>query len=143
MQVDRINITGNNNISGNFIVGDKMIGNRISGDYVMGDKITGNKIKTHLENTDDFTLTVVEIQELLDNLSEIYNLNTNIGQEKISAEIAEFILHSPTFKARIINALKEGGYKALEDAIDRPAKNILIATLKILGEGLRNFIEDK
>jgi len=48
----------------------------------------------------------------------------------ISAQAIATIEKNPTLKARIINALKEGGTTALEEAIDHPAVKPFVALLK-------------
>jgi len=48
----------------------------------------------------------------------------------ISAQAIATIEKNPNLKARIINALKEGGTTALEEAIDHPAVKPVVALLK-------------
>jgi hypothetical protein len=120
------NMTGNTNTFG----GDYIRGNKIEGDYIEGDKIG-----TQINNSQTLAQAVVEIQALLDNLSETYNPNTEAGQAKIGKEAIDRIEQNPTLKARIINAIKEGSYTALEAAVDRPTVKILMATFKGFAEG--------
>jgi Leucine-rich repeat (LRR) protein/GTPase SAR1 family protein len=120
------NMTGNTNTFG----GDYVRGNKIEGDYVAGDKIG-----TQINNAQNLAQAAVEIQELLDNLAELYNPNSETGQAKIAKEAIESIEQNPTLKGRIINAIKEGSYTAIEAAVDRPAVKILMAAFKGFSEG--------
>lgn len=110
--------------------GDYVRGNKIEGDYIEGDKIG-----TQINSSPNLAQAALEIQELLDTLSDTYNPSTSNGQEKIKTAAIESIEQNPTLKARIVNAVKEGSYTALEEAIDRPVVKILMATFKGFAEG--------
>jgi len=45
-------------------------------------------------------------------------------------KIGRAIAKNPTLKNRVVNAIKEGGVKALEVAIDHPAGKVISATIK-------------
>jgi hypothetical protein len=110
------------------------------GDYVRRDKFGGDqvmrdKIGTQINNAPNLAQAALEIQELLDTLSDTYNPSTANGQEKIKTAAIESIEQNPTFKARIVNALTEGSYTALEEAVDRPVVKILMATFKGFTDG--------
>jgi hypothetical protein len=119
-------MTGNTNTFG----GDYVRGNKIEGDYVAGDKIG-----TQINNAQNLAKAVIEVQALLDNLAETYNPNTETGQAKIGKDAIESIEQNPTLKGKIINAIKESSYTALEEAVDRPAVKILMAAFKGFTEG--------
>jgi internalin A len=121
------NMAGNTtpNIGGDYVRGDK----------IMGDKVMRDKIGTQINNAPNLAQAALEIQALLDNLSETYNPNTETGQTKIAKDAIEQIEQNPTLKARIVNAIKESSYTALEEAIDRPVVKILIAAFKGFTEG--------
>jgi internalin A len=106
-----------------------------SGDNIGQDKVMGDKIDTQINNSQNLAEAVVEIQEILDNLSKTYNPNTEAGQAKIGQEAIEQIEQNLTLKGRIVNAIKESSYTALEEAIDRPVVKILIAAFKGFTEG--------
>jgi internalin A len=118
--------------------GENMTGNStpsISGDYVRGDKIMGDKVMrdkigTQINNSQNLAQAVVEIQALLDNLAETYNPNTETGQTKIKQDVIEQIEQNPTLKGKIVNAIKESSYTALEEAIDHPVVKVLMAAFK-------------
>lgn len=107
---------------GDRIHGDKVMGDKIGGDKVMGDKIT------HY-NSQNLAQAAQEIKALLDQLDHNYDRTTPTGQAMISAKAIEAIAKNPTLKARVINALKEGGTVALETAIDHPAVKPFVAML--------------
>jgi hypothetical protein len=71
-----------------------------------------------------------DIKQLLDRLSQEYPSNTPAGQAIIGAKAIEQIENNPTLKKRVINALKEAGATALEEAIDHPAIKIVVAGAK-------------
>jgi hypothetical protein len=101
----------------------------------MGDKVMRDKIGTQINNAPNLAQAALEIQALLDNLSETYNPNTETGQTKIAKDAIEQIEQNLTLKGRIVNAIKESSYTALEEAIDRPVVKILIAAFKGFTEG--------
>jgi hypothetical protein len=100
------------------------------GDNVAGDKVMGNKIGTQINNSQNLAQAAKDIKDLLDQLDRDYDRTTPTGQAMISAKTIEAIENNPTLKARVINALKEGGTTALETAIDHPAIKPVVAMLK-------------
>jgi Leucine-rich repeat (LRR) protein/GTPase SAR1 family protein len=110
-------------------------GDYVRGDKIGGDKVMRDKIGTQINNVPNLAQAALEIQELLDTLSDTYNPSTFNGQEKIKIAAIESIAQNPTLKARIVNAVKEGSYTALEEAVDRPIIKILMATFKGFAEG--------
>jgi hypothetical protein len=115
------NMTGNTNTFG---------GDYVRGDKIMGDKVMGDKIGTQINNSQNLAEAVIEIQALLDKLSEIYNPNTEAGQAKIGQDAIEQIKQNPTLMGRITNALTEGSYTALEEAVNRPTIKVVMAAVK-------------
>lgn len=111
------------NWQGDRINGDKVMGDKVGGDKVMGDKIT------HY-NSQNLAQAAQEIKALLNQLDNDYDSSTTTGQAMISAKAIESIEKNPTLKARVVNALKEGGTTALEVAIDHPDVKPVVALLK-------------
>ena len=110
------------------------------GDYVRGDKIGGDKvgrdkIGTQINNSPNLAQAAKEIKELLDQLSEEYNPNTEKGQNLIKDEAINAIKKDSTLQQKIVKALKEGSVTALEEAINHPVAKIVIATTKGFLEG--------
>lgn len=108
---------------GDRVQGDKVMGDKVEGDKVMGDKIT----HYHSQN---LAQAAKDISDLLHQLDQEYDRTTPTGQAMISAKTIEAIDQNPTLKARVINALKEGGTTALEEAIDHPVVKPVVAMLK-------------
>ena len=77
----------------------------------------------------DLAEAAAEIQTLLDQLSQTYPTNTNKEKMIIVGEAVDQIENNPTFKAKVINALKAGGVEAFKEAVDHPLVNILMATI--------------
>ncbi|WP_416666024.1 DUF4926 domain-containing protein [Egbenema bharatensis] len=100
------------------------------GDNIAGDKVMGDKIGTQINNSQNLAQAAKDIKNLLDQLDRDYDRTTPTGQAMISAKTIEAIENNPTLKARVINALKEGGTTALETAIDHPAIKPVVAMLK-------------
>jgi internalin A len=111
------------NWQGDRISGDKVMGDKVGGDKVMGDKIT-------YHNSQNLAQAAQEIKTLLDQLGQDYDSTTPTGQAMIGAKAIESIEKNPTLKARIVNALKEGGAAGLESMIDHPAVKPFVASLK-------------
>ena len=110
-------------------------GDNVRGDKVIGDKVGRDKIGTQINNSPNLAQAAKEIKELLDQLSEEYNPNTEKGQNLIKDEALKVIRENPTLQDRILKALKEGGVTALEEAINHPVAKILISTTKGFIEG--------
>lgn len=101
-----------------------------SGDNVAGDKVMRDKIDTQINNSQNLAQAAKDIKDLLNQLDKDYDSSTPTGQAMISAKAIESIEKNPTLKARVVNALKEGGTTALEVAIDHPAVKPVVAMLK-------------
>jgi internalin A len=75
-----------------------------------------------------------EIKELITQLSGDYDITNQSGKMGLSGKVIESVEKNPTLKSRTINALKEAGKTALEEAIDHPVAKVLVA-------GLEGFME--
>jgi Leucine-rich repeat (LRR) protein len=84
----------------------------------------------HQSSNSDLVQAAKDIKALLDQLDHDYDRTTPTGQAMISAKAIEAIEKNPTLKARVVNALKEGGTTALESAIDHPAVTPVVALIK-------------
>jgi len=89
-----------------------------------------DKIGTQINNSQNLAQAAKDIKELLTQIDKDYDSSTPTGQAMISAKAIESIEKNPTLKARVVNALKEGGTTALEVAVDRPAVKPVVAMLK-------------
>ena len=114
--------------------GEPTMGNTInqygSGDNIAGDKFMGDKINTQINNSQDLAQAAKAIKDLLTQLETDYDPTTPVGQTMMTAKLIESVDNNPTLKARVVNALKEGGSTALEEAIDHPIVKPVVAALK-------------
>lgn len=115
-----MNSDKNYNWYGDRVQGDKVMGDKIGGDKVMRDKIT----HYHSQN---LAQAAKDITALLAQLSNDY---PGDSETMIAARAVDRIKESPTLKQRVVNALKEAGTTALEEAVDHPAIKILVAGAK-------------
>ena len=116
-------------------------GDRIEGDKVLGDKITGNKVQIGTVHGDaiagnkivyshNLVQAAQDIKVLIAQLSSDYDTATQSGKMGLSSKVLEAVENNPTIKARVVNALKEAGSTALEEAIDHPVAKVLVAGAK-------------
>ncbi|MGB3613041.1 MAG: COR domain-containing protein, partial [Elainellaceae cyanobacterium] len=84
----------------------------------------------HQAPKQDLTQAAKDIKALLVQLDQDYDSSTPTGQAMIAGKTVEAIQNNPTLKARVVNALKEGGTTALEEAIDHPAVKPVVAMVK-------------
>ena len=114
-------------IAGDKIGGDKVLGNKLQISTVQGDAIAGNKI-TQSQN---LVQSVQEIKALLAQLKLDYPNDDDFTQ---AGRTVGAITNNPTLKKRLINAAKESGTTAVEEAIeaivDNPAVSIVVAGVK-------------
>jgi internalin A len=75
-----------------------------------------------------------DIKELISQLSGDYDITNQSGKMGLSGKVIESVEKNSTLKSRTINALKEAGKTALEEAIDHPVAKVLVA-------GLEGFME--
>jgi internalin A len=106
------------------------------GQVIIGTQtVAGDNIGTQNNYSSNLSQAAKEIKELLDQLSEEYNPNTEKGQNSIKNEALKIIKNDSTLQQKIVNALKEGGVTTLEEAINHPLAKILIAATKGFLEG--------
>ena len=100
------------------------------GDNYAGDNVHGDKINTQIHNSQDLAQATRDIKALFAELDQSYDKNSPVGQMTIATETIKAIEGDPTVKQRLINAVKEGGTTALEEAIDHPAIKPFVAAIK-------------
>lgn len=106
------------------------------GQVIIGTQtVAGDNICIQNNYSPNLSEAAKEIKELLDQLSEEYNPNTEKGQNLIKDEAVKVIKENPKLQERILKALKEGSVTALEEAINHPVAKILISTTKGFLEG--------
>ena len=72
------------------------------------------------EQKQNLAEAAAEIRGILEELEQSYPTNTTAEKMTVAAKAIERIERDPTFKQRVTNAVKEGGLKAFERAIDNP-----------------------
>ncbi|OYQ65458.1 hypothetical protein B9G53_07200 [Pseudanabaena sp. SR411] len=97
--------------------------------------VAGDNIGIQNNYSPNLAQAAKEIKELLEQLSDEYNPNTEKGQNSIKNEALKVIKNDSTLQQKIVNALKEGGVTALEEAINHPVAKIVIAATKGFLEG--------
>jgi hypothetical protein len=106
------------------------------GQVIIGTQtVAGDNIGIQNNYSPNLAQAAKEIKELLDQLSEEYNPNTEKGQNLIKDEAVKVIKENPKLQDRIFKALKEGSVTALEEAINHPVAKVVIATVKSFAEG--------
>jgi GTPase SAR1 family protein len=132
----------NNNQQEQAMSGDKIWqGDRVDGDKVMGDKVAGNKMQIHtvqgdaiagnkIVNTQNLAQAAQDIKALIDQLSTDYDTTTPSGKRKLSDRVLEALEGNTTIQSRALNALKQAGKTAFEEAIDHPVAKVLVAGLE-------------
>ncbi|NEQ80628.1 MAG: hypothetical protein F6K26_10315 [Moorea sp. SIO2I5] len=108
-------------------------GGLVDADKVDADQIGGTLNNYAPEQKQNLTDAAAEIQELLQQLEQSYPNATKIEkQSALAVTLQQEIKQNPTFKARLRNALQEGGIEALK---------VLFAPIGIPIEMVRGWIE--
>ena len=94
------------------------------GTYVEGNYYISPETKPNLAEA------AAEIQQLLKQLEQTYSPNTTAGKMQLATEAVKQIEANPTWKRRVVSALKAGGIAALDSALDHPAASFLIEAVK-------------
>ena len=113
-------------INGDKVTGDKVAGNKMQIGAVQGDAIAGNKTV----NTQNLAQAAQDIKALINQLSTDYDTTTPSGKRKLSDRVLETLEGNKTVQSRALNALKEVGKTAFEEAIDHPVARVLVAGLE-------------
>ncbi|MBE9033464.1 leucine-rich repeat domain-containing protein, partial [filamentous cyanobacterium LEGE 11480] len=111
--------------------GDKVAGNKMQIETVRGDAVAGNKIV----NSQNLPQAAQDIKALISQLSSDYDTSTQSGKRKLSDKILDTLEGDSTIQTRALNALKEAGKTAFEEAIDHPIAKVLVA-------GLEGYMEE-
>jgi hypothetical protein len=108
----------------------QIAGGLVDAETVHAHQIGGNISNYTPEQKQNLAEAAAEIQQLLQQLEQNYPTNTPLEREAVVKEALKQIESNPTFKARVIGALKAGGTEALKELVDNPLINILIAALE-------------
>jgi len=71
-----------------------------------------------------------EIQQLLDQLAESYPTNTQAEKLAVVTKAVEKIENDPSWKNRVVSAIKSGGTEGIKELLDNPLANILLAVIE-------------
>ncbi|MGQ4648369.1 hypothetical protein [Lyngbya aestuarii] len=117
----------------NDLRGASFAGGFIDADTVYAEQIGGNINNYPLEQKQNLADAAAEIQQILQQLEQTYpNASEIEKQSALAVTLQQEIKQNPTFKARLKNALKEGGIEALK---------VLFAPIGIPIEMVRGWIE--
>jgi hypothetical protein len=105
----------------------------VSGETVRDNEVVGTQHNYAPEQRQNLAEAAAEIQQLFKQLEETYPTATEEEKETaLAIRVQQEIKRNPTFKARLRNALKEGGIEALK---------VLFAPIGIPIEMVRGWIE--
>jgi hypothetical protein len=108
----------------------QIAGGLVDAETVHAHQIGGNITNYTPEQKQNLAEAAAEIQQLLQQLEQNYPTTTPLEREAVVKEALKQIESNPTFKARVIGALKAGGTEALKELVDHPLINIFIAALE-------------
>ncbi|MDY7049561.1 MAG: hypothetical protein RPG89_13335 [Microcystis panniformis WG22] len=101
---------------------------------MFGGKIEAEQIGGVIENNpsdaQDIDEVAQEIHSLLQHLEKSFPTNTTSSQISLVAEAVKRIENQPILKQRIVAALKQGGIKAFEKAIDHPVASFFVGVVE-------------
>lgn len=98
--------------------------------YGVAGNVEGNQFVQVSAPNQSLAEAAKEIQQLLDQLSQIYPTTTKPEQMVLAAKAIECIESNPTLMERILSALKAGSISALEQFLNHPAASFVINALE-------------
>ena len=123
---------GSGKIVGDFISGDGNLINRsnnIAGDWVIGDKVMGSKTVNHY-NSANLAEPAKEIQDLIEQLAKTHPTDTRAAKNSFADQIVEQIDANPSLSRRLLSATKTGGIAAIEQFLSHPAVSFVVAAIE-------------
>ncbi|WP_138504451.1 hypothetical protein [Nostoc sp. PA-18-2419] len=96
---------------------------RIDGSYIEGNYYAARQPQSLVQ-------AAAEIQALLKQLETSYPADTPARDMVVATEVVKRIESDPTWKQRVIGAVKEGGLAAFEKAIDNPVGAFITGAIK-------------
>lgn len=103
--------------------------NAALGGGVAGRDYTGDVIHNHATQQ-NLAEAAVEIQQLLQQLEQIYPTTTFPEKAVVAERAIERIENNSNLKAKVIRALKAAGKEAFKEAVDHPLINVLMAAIE-------------
>jgi hypothetical protein len=109
-----------------------MTGSNLVTGVVIGDiSATGNSINNNSTDQQIIEDAIQEIKTLIDRLEkDSLPSNTTVGKMRVATKFIEEIDRSPSITRKILNAIKVGGIKAIEQALNHPAPSFVIGALE-------------
>lgn len=109
-----------------------MTGSNLVTGFVNGDvSATGNAINNNSANQQIIEDAIKEIKIMLDRLEkDRSSSNTTADKMRVAAELIDEIDRNPSIMSKILSAIKVGGIKALEQALNHPAPSFVIGALE-------------
>ncbi|MEO0333034.1 MAG: hypothetical protein AAF223_15355, partial [Bacteroidota bacterium] len=98
----------------------------IHGDITAGDK---NVSTTNIYNQ-DLAQAAAKIKNLLDQLSQDYDLSSPVGKSMANTKVLEIVSQDNNLKQKVVQAIKAMGEEALEQAIQHPVAKMFVAGAK-------------
>ena len=89
-----------------------------------------NQYNYSLEQRQTLSEAAEEIQQLLEQLSRTYSTDTVLGRMQLATEAVTRIESNPNLMQRLVSSLQAGGVSALEQFLNHPAANFVIAALE-------------
>ncbi|WP_159789529.1 COR domain-containing protein [Sodalinema gerasimenkoae] len=101
------------------------------GDQFVGDKVGRDKIGTqHINVSQEVQQVAQEIQAIIIQESDGYDLKSEKGQRKAAEDSVEVIKADPKLSDRFKAALKSGGETAIKEIIDHPIAHVVVDATK-------------
>ena len=84
----------------------------------------------HNPSGQEWDSVVLEAREILNNLEKKHSSSTTAGKFSMVSDAIEVVENNSSLTKRILSALKSGGAKAFEKAIDHPVASFFVAALE-------------
>jgi translation initiation factor IF-2 len=123
---------GSGKIVGDFISGDGNVisrNNNIAGDWIISDKVMGSNTVNHYNST-NLAEAAKEIQALIEQLAKTYPADTRAAKNSFADEIVEQIEANSALANRLLKATKTGGVAAIEQFLNHPAVSFIVAAIE-------------
>jgi hypothetical protein len=112
-------------------IGNMTDSNLVTGTVIGNISATGNSISNNSTNQQVIEDAIQEIKTLLDRLEKDgLSSNTTSSKMRVAAELIEEIDRNPSVTQKIVKAIKVGGIKAIEQALNHPAPSFVIGALE-------------
>lgn len=112
-------------------IGNMTSSNLVTGVVVGNVSATGNSTSNNSTNQQVIEDAIQELKTLIDRLEKNgLSSNTTASKMRVAAELIEEIDRNPSVMQKIAKAIKVGGIKAIEQALNHPAPSFVIGALE-------------